>query len=268
MRGENKFSSRHIIVTLICAIIGILLIWLGVSIDNSLFSNIGSVLLISGIYTVVDNMYLKKALVEMVVQKVNLKKEINDTGLIKTGSVLSNIEYQEFLENATSNIDIVHNYARTWTDNNFEFVKNTVMNKNCQLRVVLLNPNSPFVPALSKHYKCTSEDLAGRIKDACNRWSDLYHDVGKKRKEHPNKSCGTVELYYFNGQPTNSLYRIDNKLIVVTAKNSNAKSIYSPYAIYEQNDEKGLYNIYLNEIEAIINDATKVDLTAGNNFNM
>ena len=43
MRDDNKFSLRHIIVALGCAIIGILCMWLG----NQLVSNVGSVLLVS-----------------------------------------------------------------------------------------------------------------------------------------------------------------------------------------------------------------------------
>lgn len=85
MRDDNKFSLRHIIVALGCAIIGILCMWLG----NQLVSNVGSVLLVSGIYTIIDNMYLKKSLIELVIQKVSLDKEIDDTGLIKIDSVLT-----------------------------------------------------------------------------------------------------------------------------------------------------------------------------------
>lgn len=70
MRDDNKFSLRHIIVALGCAIIGILCMWLG----NQLVSNVGSVLLVSGIYTIIDNMYLKKSLIELVIQKEALIK--------------------------------------------------------------------------------------------------------------------------------------------------------------------------------------------------
>ena len=91
MKDENKFSFRHIVVALICAIVGIMCMWLG----NSLISNVGSVLLVSGIYTIIDNMYLKKSLIELVIQKVSLDKEIDDTGLIKVDSILTNINYKE-----------------------------------------------------------------------------------------------------------------------------------------------------------------------------
>ena len=144
-------------------------------------------------------------------------EKVWNTGLIKIDSVLTNIDYKGQFENATSNIDIVHNYARTWTTNNFDFIKNTVMNKECHLRVVLLNPESPFVPALEKHYGYAEGHLVDLINEVTATWRSLYYDVEEKRKAclkkksstYKNKHCGSVELYYFNGQPTNSLYRID-----------------------------------------------------------
>ncbi|MCI8409690.1 MAG: hypothetical protein HFJ09_10560 [Lachnospiraceae bacterium] len=269
MRDDNKFSLRHIVVTLVCAIIGILCICSG----NSLVSNVGSVLLVSGIYTVIDNMYLKKSLIELIIQKVRLDKEIDDTGLIKVDSTLTNIGYKEYYENAQSYIDIIHNYARTWTTNNFDFIRDTVMNKECKLRVVLLNPESPFIPALEAHYGYAEGHLVELNNEVTDKWKSLYRDVEEKREAclkkksstYKNKHCGSVELYYFNGQPTNSIYRIDDKIIVVNAKNSKEKSVYLPYTIFQDNGEKGLYHIYLKEIETIINEAKKVELVEDNN---
>ena len=263
MKENNKFSFRHIVVALVCAIVGIICMWLG----NALISNVGSVLLVSGIYTIIDNMYLKKSLLELVIQKVSLDKEIDDTGLIKIDSALTDINYKEQFENARTNIDIVHNYARTWTTNNFDFIKQTVLNTECQLRVVLLNPESPFVPALEKHYNYSKGHLVELIKEVSDKWKSLYYEVEEKRRRcfkkgnssYKNKKCGTVELYYFNGQPTNSLYRIDDKMIVVSCKSSKEKSVFLPSSIYQDNGEKGLYNVYLKEIETIIKEAEKVE---------
>lgn len=269
MRNDNKFSLRHIVVALSCAVLGILCMWLG----NVLISNVGSVLLVSGIYTIIDNMYLKKSLIELIIQKVSLDKEIDDTGLIKIDSTLTNINYKELIENAKFNIDIIHNYARTWTTNNFDFIRKFVIEKDCRLRVVLLNPNSPFVSALEKHYNYAEGHLVELINEAVEKWTSLYFEVEEKREAcskkksstYKNKHCGIVELYYFNGQPTNSIYRIDDKIIVVNAKNSKEKSIYLPYTIFQNNGERGLYQIYLHEIESIIHEATSVKLAGGSN---
>ena len=91
------------------------------------------------------------------------------------------------------------------------------------------------------------------------KWKKKDKSVQKEVIVHKNKKCGTVELYYFNGQPTNSLYRIDNKMIVVSCKSSKEKSVFLPYSIYQNNGEKGLYKVYLEEIETIIKEAEKVE---------
>lgn len=270
MKDKNSYLLLHIVAAALIVIIGILCMWLG----TPLGGNIGSVLLISGIYTIFDNMLLKKSLVDLVIQKVQLDQEIDNSGLIKLDSTLTNINYKELLENAKSNIDIVHNYARTWTTNNYDFIKETVMNSNCHLRVVLLNSKSPFVPALEKHYGYGDGQLNNLIKEVSDKWISLYREAEEKRKKcrnkrnnislYKNKKCGTVELYYFNGQPTNSIYRIDDKIIVVSCKNSKEKSIHLPYMVFQENGKIGMYNTYLDEIENVIQEATKLDLEGNN----
>lgn len=263
----EKYFLRHLIVALSIAVIGILFMWLG----NGLIENIGSVLLVSGIYTIIDTMYLKQSLVDLVIQKVALDKAIDDAGLIKLDSILTNIKYKEFIENANCNIDIVHNYGRTWTTNNYDFVKECVLNKECKVRVVLLNPESEFVPALEKHYGYTEGSLKKLIIEMTEKWKVLYYEVENKKiacakrknSTYKNKKCGCLEIYYFNGQPTNSLYRIDNKIVVINSKTSKEKSVYLPYAIYENKGNNNLYQIYLKEIDAIIEEATKLELSGG-----
>ena len=41
--------------------------------------------------------------------------------------------------------------------------------------------------------------------------------------------------------------------------------MYLPYTIFQDNGEKGLYHVYLKEIETIIKEAKKVDLAKENN---
>ena len=80
----------------------------------------------------------------------------------------------------------------------------------------------------------------------------------RNKKHFKNTKCGEIELYYFNGQPANSIYRIDDIIIMVSVKNSSEKSIHLPYFIFRDNGEGGMYRILNEEISAIINDSTKV----------
>lgn len=263
---DNKnFKHIYLIVALSVAVAGLIFMMIHCDIVN----DIGSVMLVSGVYTVVDNFLLKKSLVDLVIQKVKLDKDIDSCGIVELGTALSDINYKELIPSAEKNIDIIHNYGRTWTTNNFDFIKKVVMEKNCDMRVILLNPNSLFVPALEKHYKYADGDLKKHIFDMTNKWKELYIQLENKKQAckkksnstYKNKKCGNIELYYFNGQPTNSLYRIDDKIIVVNSKTSNEKSGYLPYAVYENNGEHGIFSNYLKEIDAILKDSEKVDLT-------
>lgn len=256
MNKFNSFSALHIIIALLCAIIGITFMWFGMSKNISLISNIGSVVLISGIYTIIDNMLLKNSLVDIIIQKVNIKKELDNIGLIQSGSDLKKIQYHEMLTNAKHNIDIIHNYGRTWTNSNYDYVKDAIWNRKCKVRIALLNPESLFVPALEKHYEYEKGELEKNIIKTTERWKKLAIELNQNKQ----KNTGSVELYYFNGQPTDSLYRIDEKIIIINTKNSKSQTVLLPFSIYEKNNTNGLYDIFLQEIDNIIKDATKVEL--------
>jgi len=254
------FFSKSIIAALFVVIVGIVLLTKDIS------NSIGSALLVSGVYTIIDNMFLKNSLINLVIEKVNLDKDIDNSGLLMLDNNLSNIPYRKYFEEANGNIDIVHNYGRTWTTSHLDYIKKCVLEKECNLRVILLNPESPFLDALEKHYKYKKGTLTNYIEEAVATWKSLYEEIERKKKTikkknngYKNKKFGSIKLFYFNGQPTNSIYRIDDKIIVVTAKNSSEKSTFLPYTIYINNGKNGLYQVYYNEIENIIREATEVD---------
>ena len=259
--SNNSFKYLHLLVALGIAIVGIIMMTISCEIVN----NIGSVMLVSGVYTIIDNFFLKKSLIDLVIQKVKLDEKIDMCGIVELGATLTNIEYKQLLENAENNIDIIHNYGRTWTTNNFDFVKKCVMEKCCNVRVVLLNPQSQFVSALESHYNYSEGELQKLIIEMSDKWKRLKDELDTKKEtckkrssvSYKNKKCGNLELYYFNGQPTNSLYRIDDKVIVINSKTSKEKSVFLPYAIYQNNGEQGIYSAYVHEIDTIIKESTK-----------
>jgi hypothetical protein len=230
-------------------------------------------LLISGIYTIFDTYFLKKELIELVIEKVNLNKNINETGLVEIGSNLSDIKYKEYLQGAEKNIDILHIYGRTWTNNNVDFIKDAVINRKCNLRVIIMNPESVFISALENHFNYPSGEIQKYIKEMTKIWKICNDNVIEKqkyftdkayKKSHPKqfktKNYGSLKMYYYNGQPTNSIYRIDDKIIVVEGKTSSEKSTNTTYMVYKEiNNCNSLYQMYLFELERIIKESTSVD---------
>lgn len=267
MFWKHPYFSKSIVIAFILIIIGILLMcFLS---ENPFWNNVSSVLLVSGAFTVINDMFLKRSLIELILQKIELNQAIHDTGLTVVNRGLDKINYRDYFKKAKSNIDIIHNYGKTWTENNFGFIEKVVLYKKCKLRIVLLNPNSLFVPALAEHYGCSIEVLKKNIEEAVNTWRKLYQKLKKLNAGKRSRTeCGILELYFFNGQPTNSIYRIDNSIILIHTKNSKGKSIDLPYLVFQKDnddDDKGFYDSYLNEVEAIIQEADKVNLEEPSN---
>lgn len=268
------FKQKNIIWGLFVGILGLICL----TIQNDYVESIGSIFLISGVYSIVESYYLKKAMIDMVIEKVKLDKDIDESGLTEIGSNIGDIRYQEYFKNANANIDIVHVYARTWTNTNYDFIKETVFNKKCKLRVVLLNPDSLFVPALEKHYGYSEGELKKYIIELTQQWRSLALKVDEKRmyfsdktyrkahkKSYNTKIYGSVELYYYNGQPTNSLYRIDDRIVTVSTKTSQGRSTHIPYMIYKKNNNpNSLYDVFEDEIDKIIKEALNINLLDNN----
>ncbi|WP_312368660.1 hypothetical protein [Lachnoclostridium sp.] len=268
------FRQKNIIVSLVVVVAGLICL----SISNDYVQSIGSILLISGIYSIIESYYLKKSMIDVVIEKVKLDNSINETGLLEVGANLGDIHYQDYFKSANANIDILHVYARTWTNTNYDFIKEVVVHKKCKLRVVLLNPDSPFIPALEKHYEYSVGDLAKYINEVTQQWKSLAKIVEEKHKfytdkayrrahriSYKTKEYGSVELYYHNGQPANSLYRIDDNLITVSTKTSKDRSVHIPYMIYKKNNNAtSMYDMYLSEMDKVIEEAKKVNLLGEN----
>jgi hypothetical protein len=229
---------------------------IGDGIWNGVTENIGTAFFFTGIFGLVQEFILKDKLVDVILSKLKLKEDIDRTGIESVFFGISDIDYGFFLKKAKKNIDIVHIYGRTWTNSNIDEIEDRLMNSNCRIRVVLLSPDSLFVPALAEHYNQSPETLKKTIEDVSLLWKKAYEKTEKRRKRRQSSS----ELYYHTGMPANSLYRIDDRIIFVQNKMTKGKSKRLPSFIYRKSEKaESLYNDQLGEIEVLIQESEKVD---------
>ncbi len=162
MKNKN-FKGKYIIGALILGLVGVLMLFLceliGDGIIKNLVSEIGSAILISGILGIIDEYVLKEGLVELILEKINIRDEVNKTGLEEIVSGITEINYKYYFKNAKKNIDIIHIYGRTWTNNNIDEITDRILRTNCKVRVILVNPESKFVPGLEEHFQYESGKL-------------------------------------------------------------------------------------------------------------
>lgn len=67
-------------------------------------------------------------------------------------------------------------------------------------------------------------------------------------------------MYYHKGQPTNSMYRIDDRIIVIQTKTTKEKTTRMPAMIFKNTFKNNcFFNIYVKELNQLIKESKKVD---------
>lgn len=267
---KGRFKDRNVIVVLVLALVGLIFFIISEKFCEGLAKNIlnqiSLAILISGILGMINEYCLKTNLIELVLEKVDMKSDLDSTGIEAIYSNITEINYKSYYKKARRNIDIVHIYGRTWTTNHIDEIMEKAKSVNCKVRVVLVSPDSPFVGALEKHYDYDEGKLKSLIQEVSNIWRTKQEklDEIKKASKKKSKNVGNIELYYHKGQPTNSMYRIDNRIVVVQTKTTHEKTTMLPAMIFRKTEnENGYFKIYQKEIEQLIKESEKVNLSRG-----
>lgn len=251
----ENYILRIVITVIVILAIGVILIAGSTQIENdickNLCSTLGSAFVISGVYNVLYEFVLRNEMIATVVEKVKIKRSIDDTGLADIYLRIDDIPYRSMIENTTSKIIIMHSYGKNWTIQNIGYIKDVCNKRRIAVKVLLLNPDSAFCNSLDFHYCNEKQSMKERIKEMADKWKQLGEDVSRK---------SSLEVFYFDGNPSHSIYIFDNEMIIIPSKTTNDFTYEIP-AIHCQKDNrnnKKLYNAYLSEIESLEKKAKRV----------
>ncbi|UNP78281.1 hypothetical protein MN033_08885 [Bacillus nitratireducens] len=253
-----KFLKAHYMFCMVLFIaIGLVILCISYNVTNNFLKNflddIASLFIVSAAVGVITEVFLKERITEFILEKLKIKEETNQAGLI---SIVENQEFNfgEYFSKSKDEIDIVHVYSKSWTTNNISKIKEKIRNSNCKVRVVLLNPESEFVNGLAKYtYNCSKDDLVRRMMEARKLWEELQQGKGSK---------SSIKLYYTNCLPMHSLYRFDDYLVHIQSKATAGRTNNLPTIIYKKDSKKNnFYKKHLEEIEELISFADEFTFT-------
>jgi hypothetical protein len=262
-RANESVKNRFQITSLLFIVAGLVLIvinemYVKSGLWGEILNNLAVALFFGGIFEIMNEFYLKEKLVDLILHKLKLKETIDKTGIIEVFSDINDIDYRFYMKKASRNIDIYHVYGRTWTNSHLETLKDKILRSNCNVRVILLAPNSSFIQPLAERYEMLEGELRTNIKKMEETWKQLYQEkiVVKKRKTQ-----SSLKLYYSDSFPVYSMYRFDDTLIHVQSKPSKGRTTKLPTIVcVDTNKGHDLYDMYLKEIEEIIVQSQEVDL--------
>lgn len=260
---KNRYGIYHVIILLLTIIGSAIFFWFSELITNhpiikSIFSNIGAALLISGVFTVVNEYIMKDKLVELIFTKLKLKEDIQKTGIDETTLESTSIDYRYYIKQSNRTIDVFHTYGETWTKANHDYFVDRLVSSNCKIRVFLMSPDSEFLPALAKHYGKTPQELKETIERVKKLWEDIY---SKKPKKGRKLTQSDLKLYFHDMFPARSIYKMDDKVIVVDSRIMDGRTSTLPVLICSDTKKTNdFYDYYVNELNQLVLSAKEQSL--------
>lgn len=221
---------------------------------NNILCSIGSIVIVSGIYTVIYEYSIRNSMYYIMRKELGIKDFVDSSGVDNILLRIDNINYKALFDGVQSEIDILHSYSNSWNKANFDNIKDLLrQKKNVSIRVVLLSPESQLLPGLYRLYRKESLDsLYYAMHQSVSDWLELK----KLAENNSNK----ITIYYHKQIPTHSVYRFDDIIVTVSNPIPADNSLKYPTIICRRNKKysEDLYVNYKNELENVISLSTEV----------
>jgi hypothetical protein len=203
---KERVNLRVLLSAIGIALIGLGFIYASLSwwqyypIRQALAREAGALLLVSGVITILWDLLGKRALLDEVLAKAQLSRDIDEAGVSRiTDSFQSEkLDWASYFR-ATNNLDIFVSYARSWRNTYLEELRRLARKKNARIRVVLPDPeDEQTVLELSRRFDYRPERLVNLIEEAKEEFDRLR-----------SPSDGKVEVWYLPVAQTFSFYVFD-----------------------------------------------------------
>lgn len=257
MKIIKRLKSSHWVIILLMIIGSFLAFWLAGFTNEfwkGIINTVASAVMISGVLGIIDKVFMEQDLINFVCDRVQLKKEIDKLGIINiTTDVRHDIDYREYIKEASNHIDIIHVYGYTWTKDNIEYILDNISKKETKVRVLLVDPASDLVNILALQYEKSVEEVRKKISDTFEFWKDKCRE-----RDNNFKFKGNIEIYYTKGNLNTAFYRMDDFLVAVhiNSNHSSKSNVISGIKMKKNNNDFSLYSVYLNEMNELFKESS------------
>lgn len=260
----KKFSVKFVVCMFLLIILALASLTISLSIKDmhpflgNIFDDTASALFITGLFGLFNEFILKRDQLDMIIDKVNLKKSIDNAGIEDIVLGWQGIPYNKLFSETKKNIDVVNAYGQTWLKYYREKLLKVLKETNTNIRVILLDPNDDInMEAFSRHYNISKDELINRIKNVTNMCKSIYNEAGVIDENR-------LKIYYHKGIQTLALYRFDKYIVsneLEITKDFSSGAEFPNIICKDSNDKYTLYKIYLNQINDLIKESIQVQLS-------
>jgi hypothetical protein len=241
-------NFRTIISSLILALTGVLLLvisefanWQKLLWLQSIFRDIGSLLIASIAIGLVWELFSKRAFYAEALSESRLVDDIVVTGLIGASAKWQgNVDWEKLFR-TTETVKIFYAYGRTWRNTYHQQIDEFASRPNTRATIVLPNPDDPIVMGgISKRTGADAEDLANRVRESAQDFIEIFERYGRYK----------LTIWYVPFAPTYSYYCFDEKAVFSIYQHRLERAEVPTFII-----EKGgtLYDFFNDEFEVFTN---------------
>ena len=98
-------------------------------------------------------------------------------GIVETFWNPTEIRYGERVSKAREHIDIVHFHGLSWTNTNREFLQKQLSNPDIEVRVALLDPESPFFAPYADFIDINPDVLKSKYIEVVGIWKKMFKEA-------------------------------------------------------------------------------------------
>jgi hypothetical protein len=251
---KKSFSFSFWLYTAISIAVTFILLWLNVKFNPSESKAIIESIIITVEVTFILGLLTNDLLFNQITNKVAEVTKVSvsmiETGITDIKIPWNTLDFSGLINNSQKEIIIVGTYFSTWLNTNFDSLQNFVRKKDSKLQFIFIDPeNETTVKSLQdKFFEAEKQkvDLNAKIQESINRIKAL-------------NSTSAPKKIIIRGQkfpPTYSFYKFDDKIVIVPYLMRSGRTNQIPSLLIEKKLNGTLYDIFLTDINVLINDTS------------
>jgi hypothetical protein len=218
---------------------------------KSVFREVASLVGITGILGVILRRRDYDEILETALGTASLSKNVKDTGLFCVFPSFRDINFRDEINQSIEAVDICVIYSSSWIKSNLTGLLEFSKHKNAKIRICFVNPTSDATASLNTKFKAVEEgNLSEKVQDS----------ISFVQKNFCKLSTEKIEIYVQPFIPQHSIYRFDNKIFIIPYFLSPGRFEIPVFGFKCLETGMGLYKIFLDDFERLLQHATLVPL--------
>lgn len=248
-RWTSMYPTKNMVIAFIIIIIGIIFIFLSNYAQSykAYLDSISSILLISGVWTILYDLYLKNDFLKIIKENmcilndnINKFEHISNTGLIRIEGDANKFSYEDFIKK-NKKIVILLNDGRTWISHN-EYYFEDNDNEYTDISFIITHPRSEMICVLARKQRMTNKQLEDKI-------SQFLSSIERINKNRHSK----IKIYGHKLYNPNSIFLGDDEVILssyLVARGRGSVPLY----VYKNTGSSSYFEQVKKDIDALLSD--------------